>query len=270
VTVYRKGPIELRLGDYRDALADVEPDAVITDPPYGERTHAGHDRGGPQILSATGQETRRPLRYLGCGAGELRRFTAAWGARARGWLAVLSSHDQIPDYEAGAEDCGRYAFAPLPVIQKRPRLLGDGPASWAVYLLVSRPRTRSAMRWGCLPGAYFSRCEHASSVVGAKPLDLMRAIVRDYSRPGDLICDPCAGGATTLIAAALEGRRAIGAELDPETYEKACARIERTALTPPLPGLDLEPRPRAEQTGIDFDEVEPVVPVGALDHRGRP
>ena len=69
----------------------------------------------------------------------------------------------------------------------------------------------------------------------------MRALVRDYSRPGDLVCDPCAGGATTLIAAALEGRRAIGAELDPETYALACARIERTALTPPLPGLDCEP-----------------------------
>ena len=36
--VFKKGPIELRLGDYRDVLTDVEPDAVITDPPYSERT----------------------------------------------------------------------------------------------------------------------------------------------------------------------------------------------------------------------------------------
>lgn len=43
--VYRKGPIELRLGDYREVLADVEADAVITDPPYSERTHKGHDAG---------------------------------------------------------------------------------------------------------------------------------------------------------------------------------------------------------------------------------
>ena len=78
-------------------------------------------------------------------------------------------------------------------------------------------------------------------VVGGKPLDLMRAIVRDYSRPGDLICDPCAGGATTLLAAAMEGRRAVGAEIDHETYAKASARIAR-GYTPPL-FVDAAPEP---------------------------
>jgi len=41
-------------------------------------------------------------------------------------------------------------------------------------------------------------------IIGGKPMWLMRALVRDYSRPGNLVCDPCAGGATTLIAAAIE------------------------------------------------------------------
>lgn len=31
---------ELRLGDYREVLAGVTCDAVITDPPYSERMHA--------------------------------------------------------------------------------------------------------------------------------------------------------------------------------------------------------------------------------------
>jgi site-specific DNA-methyltransferase (adenine-specific) len=62
-------------------------------------------------------------------------------------------------------------------------------------------------------------------VVGSKPLWLMRAIVRDYSRPGDVVCDPCAGGATTLIASVIEGRQAIGSELDPATHAKALNRI---------------------------------------------
>jgi site-specific DNA-methyltransferase (adenine-specific) len=53
----------------------------------------------------------------------------------------------------------------------------------------------------------------------------MRAIVRDYSRPGDLIVDPYAGGATTLLAAAMEGRRAIGAECDPKTFALAVKRL---------------------------------------------
>jgi DNA modification methylase len=64
-------------------------------------------------------------------------------------------------------------------------------------------------------------------VVGSKPLWLMRALVRDYSRPGDLVCDPCAGGGTTLAAARAEGRRSVGAELDPETWRKACERLAK-------------------------------------------
>jgi len=61
----------------------------------------------------------------------------------------------------------------------------------------------------------------------------MRALIRDYSRPGDLICDPCAGGGTTLLAAAIEGRRAVGAEMDTKHYEIARKRIAK-GWTPTL------------------------------------
>jgi site-specific DNA-methyltransferase (adenine-specific) len=132
-----------------------------------------------------------------------------------------------PVYRASYRAVGLYDFAPVPIIQKRPRLLGDGPASWAVYLLVARPRSISHSRWGCLPGAYFSHCEKAGIVAGAKPVDLMRSIIRDYSKPGDIICDPYAGGGSTLLAAVLEGRRAIGAEANPETFAKAAKRLAR-------------------------------------------
>lgn len=76
----------------------------------------------------------------------------------------------------------------------------------------------------------------------------MRAIIRDYTRPGDLVVDPCAGGGTTLLAAVMEGRRAIGAEMDPATFDKAVARL-RKGFTTPLPGMEA---PRMEQTGLDL------------------
>jgi site-specific DNA-methyltransferase (adenine-specific) len=72
-----------------------------------------------------------------------------------------------------------------------------------------------------------------SGHIGGKPLALMRAIIRDYTRPGDLVMDCFAGGGTTLLAAAMEGRRAIGAEMDPETYAKAKARLAK-GYTKPL------------------------------------
>lgn len=242
MSVYRKGGIELRLGDYRDVLADVEPDAVITDPPYSQRTHAG-------ALSATGE--RGVSGYGAWCAADVTAFVA-WASSARGWIVAHTDPDLGPLFLDAFESVGRYRFPLVPVLQHMPRLTGDGHPTHGHYLAVCRPKRREFLSWGSLPGWYESGRD-GSIVRGGKPLALMREIVRDHSRPGDLICDPCAGGATTLIAAALEGRRAIGAELDPATFEKACARIERTALTPPLPGLDVERRP-AEQTGLGFEE----------------
>ena len=64
-------------------------------------------------------------------------------------------------------------------------------------------------------------------MTGAKPLDMMRAIVRDYSRPGWTVVDPFAGSGTTLLAAAMEGRTAIGSEVDPNTHAIASDRLAK-------------------------------------------
>ena len=254
MSVYRKGPIELRLGDYRETLADVEPDAVITDPPYGARTH-GKQMHGRRKTAAGHWCSSKGLGYAYFTDADAAEMIGRW-ALVAGWTVVFSSHDLAPAYEAASRECDRYPFAPLPavVVGMNVRLAGDGPSSWTTWVNVARPRR--LRHWGTLPGAYHGgtgghASTLASGVVGAKPLWLMRALVRDYSRPGDLVCDPCAGGATTLIAAALEGRRAIGSELDPDTYEKACKRIERTALTPPLPGLERAPMD-GTQGGLDL------------------
>jgi site-specific DNA-methyltransferase (adenine-specific) len=61
----------------------------------------------------------------------------------------------------------------------------------------------------------------------------MRQIVCDYTLSGDLIIDPFAGSGTTLLAAAIEGRRAIGAEMDPKTFALAVKRLSK-GYTPKL------------------------------------
>lgn len=219
----------IRLGKWQDVLADVECDTVITDPPYSERTHAAQ-RSAPKdpVAAAHGFAA---LEYCSWSESDVREFVAHWSPRARGWFVVFSDHTLARVYEDALEQAGRYVFAPLPQVtmNRSVRLAGDGPSTWTCWITVARPRSREFASWGALPGAYVDDVGSRipGEVRGAKQLHIMRALVRDYSRPGDLICDPCAGGGTTMLAAAIEGRRAIGAECDPKTHELARRRIAR-------------------------------------------
>lgn len=63
-----------------------------------------------------------------------------------------------------------------------------------------------------------------SSVPGAhseKPVEWLRAWVRAWTEPGDLVLDLYAGLAPMARACLLEGRRYIGAEIDPERHRRA-------------------------------------------------
>lgn len=233
----------LHHGDWQRTLTKLPQrvDAIITDPPYGARTHTGHNAGEEQVRAVTGQATRTAIDYAHWTPTHVREFVSWAAENCRGWICAMTSDDLAPAYQAAYEAEGLYPFAPIPIIQPRPRLIGDGPASWTVWLMVARPRNREFATWGCLPGAYWSQCEKHGVVAGAKPLELMRSIVRDYSRPGDVVCDPCAGGGTTLLAALWEGRQAIGSERDAETHAKATQRLKHASI-PVRPLLDDVPR----------------------------
>lgn len=58
-----------------------------------------------------------------------------------------------------------------------------------------------------------------------KPVDLMKWIIEQSTRPGDTICDLFMGSGTTGEACMLTGRSFIGMELDPSYFETACKRI---------------------------------------------
>ncbi|MBL7046225.1 MAG: hypothetical protein ISR95_01090 [Candidatus Marinimicrobia bacterium] len=60
-----------------------------------------------------------------------------------------------------------------------------------------------------------------------KPLNILQDLIRCYSNPGDLILDPFAGSASTLIAAHNENRRALGFEIEESFYLEAKERIRR-------------------------------------------
>lgn len=66
-----------------------------------------------------------------------------------------------------------------------------------------------------------------------KPIDLARYLVRTYTRPGDVVLDNAFGSGSFLVGAALEGRRAIGIELnrDMTAFKKEPADLIEVAAT---------------------------------------
>ena len=242
----------LRLGRWEDALDGETCDALIVDAPYSATgTHAGHNKGMAGVqpsaakLAASGGYVRnngqkdapyerRSIEYDGWSPADVAAFVASWAPRTSGWFVTITSHDLAPVWADALSDAGRYVFAPLPWFApgSRVRLAGDGPSSWTCWIVVARPRCKPYSKWGTLPGGYVvstgsgvQRGQEAH--IGGKPLRLMEALVRDYTRPGDLVCDPCAGYGTTLAAALRNGRRAIGAEMDPETHAKGQAYLRK-------------------------------------------
>lgn len=67
-----------------------------------------------------------------------------------------------------------------------------------------------------------------------KPVNLMRWCIRKAKvPPGSVIVDPYAGSGTTLIAAMLEGRQAIGCEIDPAYCDIIRRRVREADGTAP-------------------------------------
>jgi len=62
-----------------------------------------------------------------------------------------------------------------------------------------------------------------------KPVELLRQLIECTTREGDLVLDPFAGVASTLVAALELGREFAGFELDAEYYERGRERLLRAA-----------------------------------------
>lgn len=59
-----------------------------------------------------------------------------------------------------------------------------------------------------------------------KPVDVMRQLIESSTVLGETVYDPFAGSGSTLVAAMMEGRNAVGCEIDERYCEAAAKRIE--------------------------------------------
>lgn len=208
---FERGGITIYLGDCREVLPTLDAgpvDLVLTDPPYG----MNWDFTGQG--SGKGAQGGRGSRFAGLTiAGDQEDFDPAfllhfpkvilWGFHhfpqhlTRGSVLVW-----LKKYDSG--------FGTF---------LSDADLAW--------------MKGGC--GVYASRVINPASFQAErehptqKPVELMAWCI-ELSRSDGMILDPFLGSGTTLVAAKMLGRRAIGIEIEERYCEIAARRLDQEVL----------------------------------------
>lgn len=272
--------IDLRLGEWRDVLADVSDGSVrliLTSPPYDnardyEGTVDAVDFGALADFAIRALAPGGTLAMVLDGAvndGALSttpyRVICEWSARAEWMLSQVLAygrHGQPGEYR----NRFRRDHEPLIVFRKRggPIVCNKDPLSvpakygvdttarhyqWATERDGTKRRNttravRSIRHRGSIWDYGASGNGHDPSSSTGHPATFSERFARDavtaWSNPGDLVCDPFMGSGTTARACLDLGRRCVGAERVAGYHAIAMRRLEQGAL----PDVNVRPPPR--------------------------
>ena len=219
---YEEPGITLYCGDALDVLPQLPSVAlVITDPPYsfGLASTAAEGKAG------SWGDMMNNARWYGSWLSECRRLTehrqgAAW---------VFNSWRSFPVLARAAHET--WAIESLLVWDKD--WIGPGgprglrPSYELVALFV---HAEFALADRGLPDVWRSpwSSQKPNGHPAEKPIDLVRRLIRESG--GDLVLDPFCGSGTTLEAAKIEGRQAIGIECEPKYCELTVKRLRQEVL----------------------------------------
>tara|TARA_R110002167_G_scaffold162882_2_gene359506 strand:- start:141 stop:974 length:834 start_codon:yes stop_codon:yes gene_type:complete len=238
-TALEGGRASVWLGDCLEAMGHMDADSVdqvITDPPYEKHMHVNkaqkaHPRGrkirgdGYAELEVLDFASIEPIRVEA--ARQMVRVS-------RGWLLVFCTPEGVAPWRDAIEAAGaRYKRACCWIKpDATPQFNGQGPAMGAEMFVAAWCGSGHA-HWnaGGKRGVYTFNTNNAQRDgrhPTEKPVDLMRALVRDFAGADDLILDPFMGSGTTGVASLLEGRRFAGFEKDQTYFDVASQRLEWT------------------------------------------
>lgn len=228
---YQRAGVTLYHADCRDVLPGLPlVDLLVTDPPYGVS------------ITTTGMR-RKQLAMSSIANDEQADLDAVRGLVEMAWARIS------PFRHA-------YVFGPFPlgempgacgaceiVWDKINTTMGDLAHPWAKqhepirFAMKASSAVAAGERGGLLArtrrGTVLRHLRPNGS--GArnhpteKPVPLLRELIEMSSRHGETVLDPFAGSGSTLVAAIIEGRQAVGIELDEPWCEVAAKRLD--ALT---------------------------------------
>jgi site-specific DNA-methyltransferase (adenine-specific) len=220
---YQDDLVTLYNGDCREVLPTLERDSsdlIVTDPPYGQSylsnrgSHAAlvGDDGALDIagcLSAACRTLRRGRHAYVFGPLDLAGTPLTAQVDLIWDKQIVSMGDLSMPWSKSQEPITFAVYEP----SKANRDKGYGK-------LAARLRQGSVLRVQRTQGAATTR--HPTE----KPVPLLRQLIESSSVFGETVLDPFAGVSSTLVAAVLEGRRAVGIEIDEHFCELGAKRLQ--------------------------------------------
>lgn len=233
---YERDGITIFHGDCREILPHVKADCVVTDPPYGLSgggTHVGQIGRGRRSLDFFKNDS------LEEGMAHVETLLAA--AHHSGALSLYAwlGHQQFSKATLAFESDGwstRFlVWSRLCPVPPPPGAGWPSGASLCLYAYKPgrtwTPTPKETPRSNVIVADAY---RHGAPEKNGHPTQMRPVLVREpircSSRPGDTILDPFMGSGTTLVAAKLEGRRAIGIEIEERYCEIAAKRLAQGVL----------------------------------------
>lgn len=219
-------------GDAREILPLLEPgsvDLIVTDPPYGQDYNAGNRRQ-QRFESIIGDATLEEAQSV--------------TLEVMGLVLKVLEHNRHL-YWFGRADLTSLNIGPVAELiwDKGQMNLGNLEIVWGKaheYIqfavgkrwkmerteggLTARLRRGSVLRYPRLNSVQV--INHPSE----KPVMLLRELIEASSRIGDTVLDPFMGSGSTLVAAQVEGRKAIGIEIELKYCQIAVQRMSQEVM----------------------------------------
>lgn len=220
---YKNDWVTLYHDDCRNVeLPKASVDLIVTDPPYGisYKARKKHD----MIIGDDNNDFVTPALRSALRALKINRHFYVFGPDVVSGLTTCATMELIWDkgrLSAGAGPGGlsspwssgheRITFG-LYSPYKSHSNVGNGAVRLRRSSVISVPKTSNGRGTNLHPNE--------------KPVALMRVLIESSSQFGETVYDPFAGSGSTLLAAMVEGRNAIGVEIDEKYCEIIAKRLD--------------------------------------------
>lgn len=238
------GNATLYLGDCMEVLPTLpKVDAVITDPPYSDKTHdnAKSNAGGGRGIKA--------IDFKAIDFKAIAALLSALQPLCSGWVVANMDWRHIAEIEDAGLPFELVRFGVWVKTNPMPQISADRPANGWDGIAYLFPRgKKKAWNGGGAHGNWIGPLVTDGAHPTGKPVAMVSQWVERFTHRAQTILDPFMGSGTTGVAAMRLGRQFIGIEREPKHFDIACRRIEQAQAQAQL----FEPEaPKAEQMAME-------------------